>query len=225
MNVVVFGATGMVGRGVLRECLLDGGVERVLCVGRRPSGETHEKVRDLVVQDMTDYSRPSAAGELSGYDACFFCLGVSSAGMSEADYRHVTYDIAVAAARALHEKNPGMTFVFVSGAGTVSAGRKGSMWARVKGETEDAILKMGFKRAFAFRPAFIRPMHGITSRTKSYRVLYAITAPLFPVLEAITPKHVSTTERVGRAMLNVARNGFDKAVLENADINAAAAGD
>jgi uncharacterized protein YbjT (DUF2867 family) len=220
MKVILFGATGMVGQGVLRECLLDPGVERVLAVGRSATGQKHDKLRELVHPDLTDYS--SVAGDLSGYDACFFCLGVSSAGMSEADYRRVTYDIAVAAARALVEKNPGMTFIFVSGAGTDGTGKSRTMWARVKGDAENAILGLPFKGKYAFRPALIRPQHGITSKTRSYRAFYAVAGPIFPLLKACFPRHVTTTERVGRAMLNVARHGASKPILENADIDAAA---
>jgi uncharacterized protein YbjT (DUF2867 family) len=220
MRVIIFGATGMIGQGVLRECLLDPGVNRVLAIGRSSTGQTHEKLRELVQPDLTDYSR--AADELSGYEACFFCLGASSAGMSEADYRRVTCDIAVAAARTLVEKSPDMTFIFVSGAGADRSGKSRTLWARVKGEAENAILELPFKGRYAFRPAFVRPMHGITSRTPSYRVLYAILGPLFPLLNALFPRHVTTTERVARAMLHVARHGAAKAVLENDDINAAA---
>jgi uncharacterized protein YbjT (DUF2867 family) len=221
MKVILFGATGMVGQGVLRECLLDPGVERVLAVGRSPTGQTHDKLREIVHRDLADYA--SVSGELAGYDACFFCLGVSSAGMSEADYRRVTRDIAVAAARALVEKTPAMTFVFVSGAGADGTGKSRTMWARVKGEAENAILALPFERKYVFRPAFIRPGKGITSRTRSYRVLYAALAPLGPLLNAVAPRHVTTSERVGRAMLNAARYGAPKAVLENDDINALAA--
>jgi uncharacterized protein YbjT (DUF2867 family) len=220
MNVILFGATGMVGQGVLRECLLDPDVERVLTVGRSATGQKHEKLRELVHPDLTGYAR--IAGELSGYDACFFCLGVSSAGMSEADYRRVTYDIAVAAARTLVDKNPAMTFIFVSGAGTDPTGKSRTMWARVKGQAETAILALPFKGKYIFRPAFIRPMHGIRSRTALYRVLYVIMAPLIPLLKALFPRYVTTSERVGRAMLNVAKHGAAKLVLENDDIDAAA---
>ncbi|HEX3594634.1 MAG TPA: hypothetical protein VHU80_06020, partial [Polyangiaceae bacterium] len=160
----------------------------------------------------------AVAGELGGYDACFFCLGISSAGMDEASYRRVTYDIAVAAARALVAANPTMTFVFVSGAGTDATSK--TMWARVKGETEKAILDLPFARKYAFRPAFVRPMHGVTSRTRAYRVLYAVTRPVMPVLSALAPRYVTTTERIGRAMLSVARKGSSKAILESGDINA-----
>ncbi|HEY3822474.1 MAG TPA: NAD(P)H-binding protein [Polyangiaceae bacterium] len=214
--MIIFGATGMIGGGVLRECLLDDGVERVLVVGRSKTGKTDGKLHELVVPDLTDYT--AVAGELGGYDACFFCLGISSAGMDEASYRRVTYDIAVAAARALVAANPTMTFVFVSGAGTDATSK--TMWARVKGETEKAILDLPFARKYAFRPAFVRPMHGVTSRTRAYRVLYAVTRPVMPVLSALAPRYVTTTERIGRAMLSVARKGSSKAILESGDINA-----
>ncbi len=217
MKVILFGATGMVGQGVLRECLLDSGVEQVLTVGRSATGQQHAKLQELVHKDLTDFS--SVEARLTGYDACFFCLGVSSAGMSEADYRRVTYDIAVAAGRTLAARNPGMTFIFVSGTGTDSTGKGRSMWARVKGETENALLEMPFKAAYCFRPAYIQPMHGITSRTTLYRVLYNVAAPLFPVWKALFPRHVTTTEWVGRAMLKAAREGAPKRVLENVDIN------
>ncbi len=220
MKVIIFGATGMVGQAALRESLLDPGVERVLTVGRSATGLTHEKLHELIHADLTDYS--GVSDELAGYDACFFCLGVSSAGMSEAAYRRVTFEIAVAAGRALVEANPGMTFIFVSGRGTDSTGKSRTMWARVKGEAENAILAMPFKAAYAFRPAFIRSMHGIKSRTRSYRVLYAILTPLIPLVTVLFPRHVTTTEAIGRAMLNVARHGAPKRVLESDDINAAA---
>jgi uncharacterized protein YbjT (DUF2867 family) len=222
MNVVIFGATGMVGQAALRESLLDAGVERVLTIGRKATGQKHDKLRELSRADLTDYS--GMAGELTGYDACFFCLGVSSSGMSEADYRRVTVDIAVAAGRALVAVNPGMTFVFVSGTGTDSTGTSSTMWARVKGEAENAVFALPFKAVYAFRPAFIRPMHGITSRTPSYRVLYAVLRPIVPIVTALFPRQATTTEKIGRAMLNVARHGAPKRILDTPDINAAAAG-
>jgi uncharacterized protein YbjT (DUF2867 family) len=220
MKVILFGATGMVGQAALRECLLDPGVERVLTVGRSPTGQTHDKLQELVHANLTDYS--PIAGKLAGYDACFFCLGISSAGMSEADYRRVTVDIAVAAARTLVKESPAMTFIFVSGTGADATGKSRTMWARVKGEAENAILALPFKAAYVFRPAFIRPMHGITSRTRSYRVLYAVIRPFVPLVSALLPGQVTTTERLGRAMLQVARNGAPKRTLESPDINAAA---
>src|SRR4051812_10198819 len=181
MKVVLFGATGMVGQGALRECLLAADVERVLAVGRSPLGQKHDKLQELTRKDLTDYA--GAEEVLTGYDACFFCLGVTSAGMGEADYRRITLDIAVAAGRLLAARNPGLTFVFVSGAGTDPQSK--TMWARVKGEAENAILAMPFKASYAFRPAFIRPLHGITSRTRSYRILYAVLRPLFPLAKLL----------------------------------------
>jgi len=220
VNVILFGATGMVGQGVLRECLLDAEVTKVLSIGRSSTGQKHEKLRELLHKDFTDFS--ALERELTGYDACFFCLGVSSAGMNEADYARVTYDFTLAAARVLAKANPQMTFIYVSGTGTDSSEKGRSMWARVKGRTENALLALPFKATFMFRPGVIQPMHGVASRTKLYRVIYAISAPLFPVLKTVFPKAITTTERVGRAMLAVARRGFSKRLLENADINAIA---
>jgi len=220
MKVILFGATGMVGQGVLRECLLDPGVERVLAVGRRPTGRTEAKLEELIVSDMRDFT--PVAAKLAGYDACFFCLGVTSVGMTEADYRKVTRDIPLAAARVLVEKNPGMTFILVTGTGTDSTGTSKTMWARVKGEAENGLFELPFHGKYAFRPSAIQPLHGITSRTKSYRVLLALFGWIFPVLRALAPNSVTTTERVGLAMLNVARRGYPKRILEPSDINTAA---
>jgi uncharacterized protein YbjT (DUF2867 family) len=217
VKVILFGATGMVGQGVLRECLLDPDVERVLAVGRRPSGQAHQKLRQLVT-DLSDFS--TVAVELTGYDACFFCLGVSSAGMTEQDYRRVTYDIAMAAAQTLVERNPAMTFIFVSGLGADSTGQGRTMWARVKGQTENALRRLPFKATYIFRPAFIQPLHGITSRTKWLGMFYSVAGPLYPLLKAIVPKYVTTTEQIGRAMIAVAAHGAPTPVLENNDINA-----
>lgn len=219
MKVTVFGATGMLGQGVLRECLLDDGIERVLTVGRTPTGVEHPKLTELVREDLTDLT--PVEERLSGYDACFFCLGVSSAGMSEDAYRRVTYDITVAAGQALARRNPGSAFVYVSGKGTDSTERGRTMWARVKGRTENALLALPLE-VYLFRPGYIHPMHGATSKTKLYRLLYRVTTPFYPVLRRVAPRHVTTTERVGRAMINVARNGAPRRILENPDINAAA---
>lgn len=217
MNVVVFGATGMIGQGVLRECLLDASVERVLAIGRSPTGRQDPKLREIAVKDFAALAGIGA--ELSGYDACFYCLGVTSAGMSEADYRRVTYDMALDAARALVARNPGMTFIFVSGTGADSTERGRIMWARVKGATENALLAMPFKAVYVFRPGFVQPLHGITSRTKLYSVFYSILAPLYPALKALLPKYITTTETVGRAMLEAAAHGSAKRIHENPDIN------
>jgi len=218
MNVLLFGATGMVGQGVLRECLLDPGVTRVQVIGRTPTGVHHPKLRETVHSDLWHYS--AIEGDLSGFDACFFLLGVSSAGMKAEAYERITYGITMAAAETLCRLNPDMKFFYVSGGGTDSTERGRSMWARVKGQTENALLKMPFKGVYVFRPAFIQPLHGIVSRTRLYRALYVVLAPLVPLLRLLFPNHVTTTERVGRSMLAVARNGASKAVLENGDINA-----
>ena len=220
MKVILFGASGMLGQGVLRECLRDPRVTAVLAIGRAPTAETHAKLRQIVHQDFTDFSALEA--ELGGADACFFCLGVSSAGMSEADYRHVTFDFTLAAARTLAKVSPGLTFIYVSGTGTDSSARGRSMWARVKGETENALFALPFKRAYMFRPGFIQPMHGIKSRTRLYRVLYAVTTPLFPIVKLLSGKSAITTEDVGRAMIDAAANGAPKPLLENRDIRALA---
>ncbi|HET9011335.1 MAG TPA: NAD-dependent epimerase/dehydratase family protein [Gemmatimonadaceae bacterium] len=219
MNVLIFGATGMVGQGVLRECLLDPRVRRVLVVGRSSLGRQHDKLREIVLQNLSDLS--AIGPELASVDACFFCLGVSSAGMSEEAYAHVTYDLTLSVAGSLARLAPGMTFVYVSGAGTDGTEQGRVMWARVKGRTENALLRLPFKAAYMFRPAAIIPLHGITSRTTWYRVLYAATRPLWPVLRRLAPDYVTTTERVGQAMINVAERGYPTRVLENPDINRA----
>ncbi|HTT70251.1 MAG TPA: epimerase [Anaeromyxobacteraceae bacterium] len=220
MRVLLFGATGMLGQGVLRECLLAPDVESVLAVGRSPLRERHGKLRELLAPDLFDLA--PHASELSGYTACFFCLGVSSAGMSEAEYRHLTLDLTLSVADLVARQNPGLTFVYVSGAGTDSTGRGRSMWARVKGETENALLRLPFKRAYLFRPGYIQPLHGATSRTRSYRLAYAVLAPLYPLSRRLFPRLVTTTELVGRAMLAAARKGAPGPVLETPGINALA---
>ena len=218
MKVILFGATGMVGQGVMRECLVDPDVEEVLAVGRHPSGVEDPRVRELVRTDLFDYTEVEE--QLRGYDACFFCLGVSAAGMSEDAYAKITHELTLTAAETLARLNPSMTFIYVSGTGTDSSERGRSMWARVKGKTENDLLKLPFAQAYMFRPAFIQPMHGIRSRTRLYRVLYAIAGPLFPILNALFPKYVTTTEQVGRAMLAVGKQGHDTPVLENEAIRA-----
>jgi uncharacterized protein YbjT (DUF2867 family) len=217
MKVILFGATGMVGQGVLRECLLDPDVERVLSIVRAPTGRSEPKFRELVHKDFFDFS--AIENELAGYDACFFCLGVSSAGMKEADYRRVTYDITLAAARVLARLNPSITFIYVSGTGTDSSERGSSMWARVKGKTENDLMRLPFKAAYMFRPAAIVPMYGVKSKTKLYQVFYNILGPLLPTMYKLFPQYVTTTEQIGRAMLMVAKQGAPKSVLENSDIN------
>lgn len=208
----------MVGQGVLRECLLDPGVKIVETVGRTATGVQHQKLRELVLLDLWDYS--SIESELSGFDACFFTLGVSSAGMKEAAYAHVTYGLTMAAAETLSRLNPHMTLIYVSGAGTDSSEKGQMMWARVKGKTENALFRLPFKAAYMLRPGFIQPLHGIQSRTMAYRLLYTLMKPFLPVLRRTFPDSILTTEQIGRAMLEVARNGAPKRILESKDINA-----
>jgi uncharacterized protein YbjT (DUF2867 family) len=217
VKVILLGATGMVGQGVLRECLLDPEVKTILTLGRKATLQQHEKLQEIIHNDLSDLSGIQPA--LSDYDACFFCLGVSAAGMKEEAYRRVTYDLTISVARTLAKLNPGMTFIYVSGASTDSTERGRMMWARVKGKTENALLQMPFKAAYMFRPGYIQPLHGIRTKTMWYRAFYAIAGPLYPVLNLLFPKYVTTTECIGRAMLNVAKRGAPKSVLENHDIN------
>jgi uncharacterized protein YbjT (DUF2867 family) len=218
MKVILFGATGMVGQGVLRECLLDPAVESALAVGRSPTGQQHAKLREIVHGDFLDYS--AIESQLAGYDACFFCLGVSSIGMDEERYRHLTYDITLAAATTLSRLNPGMVFTYVSGRSTDSTEQGPMMWARVKGKTENDLLKLPFKAAYMFRPAGIQPLHGIKSKTAWVQAIYVAAGPLLTLLNRTSPKFMTTTEQVGRAMIKVAKDGYPKPVLESEDINA-----
>jgi uncharacterized protein YbjT (DUF2867 family) len=218
MKVILFGATGMVGQGVLRECLLDADVESVLSVGRRPTGQAHAKLHELQHDDFMDYS--AIEGQLRGYDACFFCLGVSSVGMDAERYRHLTYDITLAAAKTLVRLNPSIVFTYVTGRSTDSTERGPVRWARVKGKTENDLLKLPFKAAYMFRPAGIQPLHGVRSRTAWIHAIYVVAAPLLSYLARTSPKFMTTSEQLGRAMIKVARNGYPKPVLESEDINA-----
>jgi uncharacterized protein YbjT (DUF2867 family) len=215
VRVLLFGATGMVGQGVLRECLLDPAVEAVVTVGRTATGVQDPKLREVVRQDITDLEGALAAP----FDACFFCLGVSSAGMGEAEYERITYSMTMAVADRLSRVSPSLTFIYVSGAGTDSSERGRIMWARVKGRTENALLGLLFG-AYIFRPGVIVPLHGIRSKTALYRAFYAVLKPVLPLLRRALPNHVLTTEDIGRAMLAVAREGAPKRVLESRDIRA-----
>jgi len=216
MKALIFGATGMVGQGVLRECLLDPDIDLVQTVGRSAAPVQHPKLRQVVHADLFHYADIEA--ELRGFDACFFCLGVSSAGMSEPQYERLTYTLTLAAAETLSRLNPAMTFVYVSGAGTDSSETGRVMWARVKGRTENAILRLPFKAACMFRPAIIQPLHGERSGTTAYRVAYAMTKPALPLLRRLFPRYIVTTEDIGLAMIHVAKRGAPKRVLESSDI-------
>jgi uncharacterized protein YbjT (DUF2867 family) len=216
MKVLIFGATGMVGQGVLRECLRDPGVEAVATIGRSAGGVRDPKLREIVRADLFHYS--DIEPELSGFDACFFCLGVSSAGMSEQPYENLTYTLTLAAAETLSRLNPSMTFVYVSGAGTDSSEKGRVMWARVKGKTENALLCLPFRGTYMFRPGFIEPAHGERSKTKAYRLIYVFAKPLLPLLRRFFPRYIVNTEEIGVAMIRVARQGFPKKILGNWDI-------
>jgi uncharacterized protein YbjT (DUF2867 family) len=217
---MLFGATGMVGKGVLRECLCTPSVEQVLSIVRNPSGQQYAKLIELVQKDLFTYS--DVESQLTGYDTCFFCLGVTSSGMTGQEYARVTYDLTISAAETLVRLNPAMTFLFISGAGTDSTEKGRAMWARVKGKTENALLRLPFKAAYMFRPGVIQPLHGIKSKTASYRIVYAFMTPLLPILRRLLPQYVTTTEILGRAMIRVAQNGYPKAILESRDINQSA---
>jgi uncharacterized protein YbjT (DUF2867 family) len=220
MNVLLFGATGMVGQGVERECLLDPVVQLVETVGRTARGAQHPKLREIAHQDLWHYE--AIEGKLSGFDACFFCLGVASSGMREEDYEQVTYGITMAAAETLSRLNPQMTFIYVSGAGTDSSERGRAMWARIKGKTENALLRLPFRAAYMFRPGIIQPLYGARSKTTLYQVFYGLSKPLLPLLRKTFPDYVLTTQQMGRAMLSVARHGYPRKILETKDIRALA---
>jgi uncharacterized protein YbjT (DUF2867 family) len=220
MNVLVFGATGMIGQGVLRECLLDPGVKLVATIGRSATGQQNPKLREIVHKDLSNYA--TIEEKFSGFDACFFCLGISASGTTEETYTRVTYDITIAAAETLCRLNPKMTFIYVSGASTDSSEKGRMMWARVKGKTENALLRMPFAAAYMFRPGFIEPAHGEISRTKLYRTLYKLMKPLLPAIRRAFPNQILTTEQIARAMLNLTRRPYPKHILEVPDIRAAA---
>jgi uncharacterized protein YbjT (DUF2867 family) len=221
IDVLLFGASGMVGQGVLRECLRDPEVKRVLSIGRSAIGATHDKLREIVHANLFDLS--PIEGELAGYDACFFCLGTSSAGLDESAYHRVTFDLTLHVAETLARLNPNMVFVYVSGAGTDSTEQGRSMWARVKGKTENAILRLPFRAKYMFRPGFIQPLHGVSSKTRLYRAIYAVLGPLYPVWRVLFPSIVTTTEQVGLAMLRAAKQGAEGPIVETPGINALAA--
>jgi len=219
MKVLLFGATGMVGAGVLIECLADPRVESVLSIVRTPGGVVHGKLLELVRSDFYHYDDISR--EMAGCGACFFCLGVTSAGLTEEEYHRLTYDLTIAAAEAYAAVNEGGTFCYVSGQGTDSSETGRFMWARVKGKTENRLLKMPLD-AYMFRPGIIQPLKGVRSKTSWYQALYTVLGPLTPLLKRVLPGAVTTTENVGKAMIEVATSGAPRRTLENRDINALA---
>jgi uncharacterized protein YbjT (DUF2867 family) len=215
MRVLLFGATGMVGQGVLLECLRDQAVELIVTLGRTATGIRDAKVREIVHRDLGDYR--GMEDSLSGFDACFFCLGVTSSGTKQADYERITYAYTLAAAEPLSRIRPGMKFVYVSGSGTDSSENGRTMWARVKGRTENALLHLPLE-AYMFRPGFIEPLDGIQSKTPSYRMFYKVAHPILPALRRWFPNRILSTRDIGLAMLAVARSGYERRILETIDI-------
>ncbi|MCX6283002.1 MAG: epimerase [Bacteroidetes bacterium] len=213
---IITGTTGMVGKGVLLECLDSPDVESVLVINRKSLGLQHPKLKEVLHGDF--FNLAPVASEMKGYDSCFFCLGVSSAGMKEEEYTKLTYNLTLTFAKTFISQNPGSAFCYVSGAGTDSSEKGRVMWARVKGRTENALLALPFRSAYMFRPGFIEPLKGIKSATKLYNTLYIVLRPLFPVIRAM-PKFATDTVRVGKAMINVALRGYEKKHLECTDIN------
>lgn len=211
-KAILFGGTGMVGEGVLHEALKDNAVQSILVVGRRSCTVEHQKLQELLHDDFFDYT--AIEDRLSGYNACFFCLGVTSVGKGEEEYRRLTYDLTMSAARTLSRLNPGMVFCYVSGLGTDSTERGRRMWARVKGKTENDLMRLPFKSVYAFRPGFIKPTPGLKNSLAFSKVL----APLYPVFKLLLPKYVCTLEDVGRAMIRAVESGYPKRVLECMDI-------
>jgi uncharacterized protein YbjT (DUF2867 family) len=220
MNTLLFGATGMVGQGVLRECLLDPSVQLVATIGRTATGQQNRKLREIVHPDLWNYT--TIESNLRNFDACFFCLGIGSAGMAEKDYERITYGITIAAAEILVRLNPKMVFIYVSGTGTDSSEKGRMMWARVKGKTENALLRLPFAAAYMLRPGFIEPANGEISRTRLYRISYAVAKPLFPLIRLLFRNQMLTTQQIARAMLNLVTQPYPKHILEIPDIRAAA---
>ena len=217
MKVIIFGASGMIGAGALLECFADPDVARVLAVVRKPTGLRHAKLEEVVHADFFDYA--PLQPRWPDFDACLFCLGVTSVGMDEGAYRRITFDLTMAAARSMAAANPNLVFCYVSGKGTDSSARGRVMWARVKGETENALLALPFRGAYMFRPGYIQPMKGVRSSTRWYQAVYDIVGPLYPLLRRLAPGSVTNTETIGRALIRVAAGGYPARVLEGRDIN------
>lgn len=218
MKILLFGASGMIGQSVLRECLLDPGVANILSVGRTALGKPQSKFHEVVHKDLSQLApiEPS----LQGFDACIYCLGVTAAGRTEKEYTRMTHDLTLSVARTVARLNPGMTFVYISAQGADSTEKGGMMWARVKGKTENDLLRLPFKSAYMFRPGLIQPMNGIKSKTTVYNIVYTVFAPFIPLLVKLLPRYATTSERLGRAMLRAAKRGHSQPILESLDINA-----
>lgn len=216
MKVIITGSTGMVGKGVLLECLDHNDITEVLSISRRPIGVEHSKLKELIHEDFSEFA--SVVEHLMGYDSCYACMGVSSAGMNEEQYTKFTYLFTLSLAKELFIINPEMTFNYVSGAGTDSSEKGNSMWARVKGKTENDLLSLGFKQAFMFRPGAIIPMRGVQPSSKMYRILINNVNWLIKIIKLIVPKSIVDTTQIGLAMINVTKKGYEKKVLRPRDI-------
>ncbi len=219
-NPIITGTTGMVGKGVLLECLDSPLVEKVLVVNRRSIEMNHPKLKEVLVEDFFDLSLVEE--DLAGYNACFFCAGVSAAGISKEKYHRLTYEMTVHFAEAVQRQNGEVVFTYVSGQGTSTAEDSRMHWANVKGKTENRLLEM-FAEVYMFRPGYIQPIRGVKSATGWYNAMYVVFKPLYPILKKIAPNHLTDSVKVGRAMINVTAKGFGKKWLENRDINEAAA--
>lgn len=217
MKVLLYGATGMIGSGVLQECLDDPRVGSVLALVRTPTGRTHKKLREVAHDDFVDYA--ALHDVLTGVDACYFCLGVSALGMGEEAYHRITYELTMTAAKALLHASPQAVFCYVSGAGTDATERGRTMWARVKGKTENRLLVLPFRRVLMFRPGFIQPLKGVRSKTRLYDVSYRILGPFYPVLQRLFPGGVTTSVKLGRAMIEATLRGHPTGVIEGREIN------
>ena len=216
MKVIITGASGMVGKGALLECLDDSRIEKVLSIGRSRCGVEHPKLDELIHANFSEFE--SVKDQLGGYDACFACMGVSAIGMKEVEYHYYTYDMTIALANALHSLNTQMTMIYVSGVGTDSSEKGRSMWARVKGKTENALFNKGFRQAFAFRPGMIIPKRGIRSRTRWYQWAYDNLMWLIKLLKRMAPRSIVDTTQIGQAMIQLCVSGYDKQVILPPDI-------
>ncbi|MCV9385672.1 epimerase [Reichenbachiella ulvae] len=216
MNVIITGASGMVGKGVLLECLDDDQVERVLTIGRSEIDIEHPKLEKIIHDDFNDYT--IIKDRLKGYDACFLCMGISAAGLNEMEYQTITYDYTLALAKTLQSLNPNMTCTYVSGQGTDSTENGRIMWARVKGRTENALLNLGFRQAYMFRPGAIIPLRGIKSKTRSYQFMYDYFMWLVKLIKFFAPNSVVNTTQIGRAMIRLTQKGYSRSIIDPKDI-------
>lgn len=212
IKAIITGATGMVGEGVLHVCLNSPDVESVLVLNRKPCEVTHPKLKEIIHKDFLDLT--SIEDQLAGYNAGYFCAGVSSIGKKENEYRKITYDLTLNFANTLVQLNPEMVFTYISGVGTDSTEKGRSMWGRVKGKTENDLMKLPFKDSYMYRPGYIQPIKGLKNTYKVYKFL----RPFYPMFEKLFPKYVGTLEEIGNSMIYVTLNRYEKKVLECEDI-------